>query len=149
MNDNETISEHIYQYFPFILDYEFWRISFPERLTRRIYLSSRDPTGACIMAQMDHFMCTCSLTDLQWPPRARLLSHVKIPNFSIQKGARERPLCGRYVPSILTSAEPALVQARRRLLPDSQSGITSRKCGLRGRPRGFRVPFGTGPMTLV
>ncbi len=38
-------------------------------------------------------------------------------------------------------------ELRCRLLPDSQSGITSRKCGLRGRPRGFRVPFGTGPKT--
>ncbi len=37
------------------------------------------------------------------------------------------------------------MQARSRLLPDSQSGITSRKCGLKGRPRGFRVPFGTEP----
>ncbi len=69
-----------------------------------------------------------------------------IPRFSVQKGARERPLCGHYAPSIRTSAEPALMQARSRLLPDNQSGITSRKCGLRGRPRGFRVPFGTGPM---
>ncbi len=31
-----------------------------------------------------------------------------------------------------------------RLLHDSQSGITSQKCGLRGRPQGFRVRFGTG-----
>jgi len=53
--------------------------------------------------------------------------------------ARERPLCGHYAPSIHISAEPALVQARNRFLPDSQSGITSRKCGLRGRPRGFLV----------
>ncbi len=37
------------------------------------------------------------------------------------------------------------VQAPSRLLPDSQSGITSRKCGLRGRPREFRVSFGPGP----
>ncbi len=28
---------------------------------------------------------------------------------------------------------------------NSQSGIMLRKCGLRGRPRGFRVTFGTGP----
>ncbi len=34
---------------------------------------------------------------------------------------------------------------RSRLLPDSQSGITSRKCGHGGRPQGFRVLFGTGP----
>ncbi len=33
-------------------------------------------------------------------------------------------------------------ELRSRLLPDSQSGITSRKSG---RPRGFRVPFRTGP----
>ncbi len=42
-------------------------------------------------------MCTCGLTDLQWPPRA----HVRyvhetvgcpIPHFSVQKGAREREL---------------------------------------------------------
>ncbi len=32
MNDNE-ISEDIYQYLPSILDYEFWRMSFPESLT--------------------------------------------------------------------------------------------------------------------
>ncbi len=56
-------------------------------------------------------------------------------------------LCGRYVPLIHTSAKPALVRARNRLLPDSQSGITSRMCGLRGRPQGFRVPFGTGPIS--
>ncbi len=30
-------------------------------------------------------------------------------------------------------------------LPDSQSCITSRKYGFRKRPRGFRVPFETGP----
>ncbi len=30
-----------------------------------------------------------------------------IPHFSVQKRTRERPLCGRYVPSIGTSAEPA------------------------------------------
>ncbi len=57
-------------------------------------------------------------------------------------------LCGHDAPSIRTSAKPALMQARSRLLPDSQSGITSRKCGLGGRPRGFRVPFGTGPQYL-
>ncbi len=34
---------------------------------------------------------------------------------------------------------------RGRLLPNSQSGITSRKFGHRGRLRGVRVPFGTGP----
>lgn len=32
-----------------------------------------------------------------------------------------------------------------KLLPDSQSSVTSRKCGFRGRTRWFRVPFGTGP----
>ncbi len=63
-----------------------------------------------------------------------------IPYFSVQKCAHERPLCCHYAPSIRTSAEPALG-----LLPDSQSAITSWKCGLRGRPQGFRVPFGTGP----
>ncbi len=49
---------------------------------------------------------------------------------------------GCYAPSIRTSAEPALGRAGSRLLP----GVMSRKCGLRGRPRGFRVPFGTGPL---
>lgn len=32
-----------------------------------------------------------------------------------------------------------------KLLPDSQSSVTSRKCGFRGRTRWFRVPFWTGP----
>ena len=36
-------------------------------------------------------------------------------------------------------------ELRSRLDPDSQSGVTSGKCGLRGRPRVFRVPFVTGP----
>ncbi len=50
------------------------------------------------------------------------------------------------------AAKPYLVtpltrRARSRLLSDSQSGITSQKCGLGGRPRGFRVPFGTGPLS--
>ncbi len=39
-------------------------------------------------------------------------------------------------------------ELRGRLLPNSQSGITSRKCGLRGRPRWFRVRFGTVPISV-
>ncbi len=50
----------------------------------------------------------------------------------------------RYLPSIRTSAVPLWGELHIRRLPDSQRGITSRKCGLRGRPRGFRVPLGTG-----
>jgi len=46
-----------------------------------------------------------------------------------------------YAPSIHTFADPAL--SRSRFLPDSQNGVTSRKCT--GRPRVFRVPFGTCP----
>ncbi len=42
-----------------------------------------------------------------------------------------------------------ICELRSRLLPDNQSGITSRNCGLRGRPRGFRVPFGTGPVSRL
>ncbi len=34
-----------------------------------------------------------------------------IPHFSVQKGARVRPLCDRYAPSIRTSAETALGRA--------------------------------------
>ncbi len=83
--------------------------------------------------------CACPLS-----PRGVL--GCPIPYFNVQTGARECPLCSHYAPSIRTSAEPALVQARSRLLPDSQSGITSRKCRLRGWPPGFRVPFGTGPL---
>ncbi len=77
-------------------------------------------------------VCTCPLSS-----RDHRVSH-----FSVQKGARELPLCGCYAPSIRTSAEHALGRAQSRLLLNSQSGITSRKCGLRGRPQGFRVPFG-------
>ncbi len=36
-----------------------------------------------------------------------------IPHFSIQKGAHERPLFGRYAPSIRTSAEPTVGRAPR------------------------------------
>ncbi len=76
---------------------------------------------------------------LQWPPRARVrkvheTEGCPIPHFSNQKGARERPLCGRYAPSIRTSAEHALGRVRNRLLPDSQSAITSWNCRLKGRP---------------
>ncbi len=58
-----------------------------------------------------------------------------------------------YVTKVQTQRKTARVKGaiwdgarvHSRLLPDSQSGITSRKCRLRGRPQGFRVPFGTGP----
>ncbi len=86
-------------------------------------------------------MRTNCLTDLQFPPRAHVCKVHKtlgqecqtpggvswlqspetefdtpavgcpIPHFRVQKGARERPPCGRYAPSIRTSAEPALGQA--------------------------------------
>ncbi len=54
--------------------------------------------------------------DLKWPPCAcaREVHETvgcPIPHFSVQKGARERLLCGRYAPSIRTSAEPALGRA--------------------------------------
>ncbi len=49
------------------------------------------------LSQMEHFMCTCGLTDLQWPLRARVryvheTVGCPIPHFSVQKGAREREL---------------------------------------------------------
>ncbi len=55
------------------------------------------------LSQMEHFMCTCGLTDLQWPPRARVrLVHetvgCPIPNFSVQMGARERPFAAVMCP---------------------------------------------------
>ncbi len=34
-----------------------------------------------------------------------------ICHFSVQKGARDRPLCGHYAPSMRTSAEPASLRA--------------------------------------
>ncbi len=68
-----------------------------------------------------------------------------IPHCSVQKCARERPLCGVMRPRSTLLPSPHWGELRSRLLPNSQSGITSRKCGLRGRPLGFRVPFGTGP----
>ncbi len=85
---------------------------------------------------------SCELAVLQWLPRA----HVRkvhetvgcpIPHFNVQKGARD-----------LLLLSPHWDELRSGLLPDSQSSITSRKCGLRGRLRGFRVPFGTGPIVL-
>ncbi len=69
-------------------------------------------------------------------PRDCRVSH---SSFSLQKGARERPLRGHYAPSIRTSAEPALGHTRQ------SKRLTSRKCKLRGGPRVIRVPFGTGP----
>ncbi len=109
------------------------------------------------LSQMEHF----SLTDLQWPPRVcvRYVHETlgcPIPHFDIQKSAREcpslRPLCA-LDPHLCRACTGASTAAnfyqRVLLLPDSQSGITSRKCGLRGRPRGFRVPFGTGPLALA
>ncbi len=42
---------------------------------------------------------------------------------------------------------PALVRAPQQTSTDNKSGITSRKCGLRGRPWRIRVPFGTGPVS--
>ncbi len=66
--------------------------------------------------------CACPLSS-----QDRRVSH---SSFKHSEGAHGHPLCGRYAPSIRISAEPAL----------------GRVCGLRGRPRGFRTPFGTGPI---
>ncbi len=93
--------------------------------------------------QMEHFMCTCGLKmaavcACPLSPRDRRVSPFLTLAF------RRVPLCA-LDPHF---CRPALVRAHSRLLPDSQSDITSRKCGLRGRPRGFRVPFGTGPILL-
>ncbi len=62
-----------------------------------------------------------------------------IPHFSIQKGAHE---CPRY--ALLPSLHWG--ELRSRLLTDSQSGITSRECGLRGRPEGLGCHLGQGQL---
>ncbi len=72
-------------------------------------------------------------------PRDRRVSH---SSFYRSEGCSRapplRPLC---------ALDPHFCRARTGrappLLPDSQSGIASRECGLRGR--GFRVLCGTGP----
>ncbi len=43
------------------------------------------------LSQTEHFVCTCGLTDLQWPLCVSV--ECPIPHFSVQKGAREWPLC--------------------------------------------------------
>ncbi len=58
------------------------------------------------------------------------------------------PFAAVMCPRSTLLPSPHWSNLRSRLLPDSQSGITSRKSGLRGRPRGYRVPFGTGPKGL-
>uniref|UniRef100_A0A672R497 mitogen-activated protein kinase n=1 Tax=Sinocyclocheilus grahami TaxID=75366 RepID=A0A672R497_SINGR len=67
--------------------------------------------------------------------------------FTCSEGcSRAPPLAAVMCPRSALLPSPHWGELRSILLPDSQSGITSRKCGLRGRPLGFRVPFGTGPM---
>ncbi len=57
-----------------------------------------------------------------------------IPHFSIQKGARKRPLCGRYAPSIRTSAGHAQTstwQSKRHYITKVQTQRkTARGCHL-------------------
>ncbi len=102
------------------------------------------------LSQMEHFMCICGLTDLQWPPRARVVKSTRPWNVPFLILAFRRVLASAPLWP-LCALDPHFCphwgELLSRLLPDSQSGITSRKCGLRGRPRGFRVPFGTGPYT--
>ncbi len=88
------------------------------RCSRKAMLSPAQTnlTSTTALSLMVHFMCICGLTDLQWPPRARVRQvhetvGCPIPCFSVQKGARECPLCGCYAPLIRTSAEPELGRA--------------------------------------
>jgi len=67
------------------------------------------------------FICTYGLVDLKWPlcVRDRGVHETlgcPICHFRFQKCARERPLCGRYAPSMRTFAEPALNQAPQQTL---------------------------------
>ncbi len=60
------------------------------------------------LSQMEHFMSLVVL----WTSNGHCVHvSIKYTDFSVQKGARERPLCGYYAPSIRTSAEPALGRA--------------------------------------
>ncbi|ROI15053.1 hypothetical protein DPX16_15494 [Anabarilius grahami] len=83
--------------------------------------------------------CTCPLS-LQDP----MVSHLSILGFG---GVLARaPFAADMCPQCALLLSPHWCKLHSRYLPDSQSGIPSRKCGLVGRPRVFRVPFGTGPL---
>ncbi len=77
---------------------------------------------------MEHFMCTCGLT-------------VSIYGLTVCV-----PIAAVMRPRYALLPSPHWVELRSRLLPDSQSGITSWKCRLRGRgvSRGG-ARGGTGP----
>ncbi len=86
------------------------------------------------LSQMEHFMCTYNGRRVHVSVKSMRPKGVPFLILAFRRVLRERHLCGRYAPSIRTFAKPALGRARNRLLPDSQSGIMSWKCRLRGRP---------------
>ncbi len=93
------------------------------------------------LSQMEHFMCTCVL----WSYHGRRVCvSVKSTGVPFLILAFSRVLASAQFAAVMRPRSALLPslrwgELRGRLLPDSQSGITSRKCGLRGRPWGFRV----------
>lgn len=53
-----------------------------------------------------------------------------------RRDAHMRPFCGRYIPSMFTSAKPTLRQICNRFVPYGQIGIMSQKLGCRNGEKG-------------
>ncbi len=108
--------------------------------------SSASSSFSEALSQKEHFLCTCGLTNLQWPPCARVCKSTRPYSVPFLILAFRRVLASAPFVAVMRPQFALLPSLHwGELLPDSQSGITSRKCGLGGRPWGFRVPFGTGP----
>ncbi len=76
--------------------------------TLYLSLSGLVPNGTLHVHLRSYGLTTAAACACPLSPR---LLRCPIPDFSVQKGARVHPLCGRYAPSIRTSAKLALRQA--------------------------------------